>query len=48
VAEAGDLTRAALAPAGAAEVYGLTILRNDLQDSPENRTRFVLIGAPKA
>jgi len=48
VAEAGDLTRAALAPAGAAEVYGLTILRNDLQDSAENRTRFVLIGAPKA
>ncbi|MBB5745401.1 prephenate dehydratase domain-containing protein [Brevundimonas variabilis] len=47
VAEAGDPTRAALAPMGAAEVYGLSILRNDLQDSPENRTRFVLIGAPK-
>ncbi|MDZ4363572.1 prephenate dehydratase domain-containing protein [Brevundimonas sp.] len=43
VAQAGDLTRAALAPAGAAEVYGLSILRNDLQDSAENRTRFVLL-----
>ena len=43
VAAAGDLTRAALAPAGAAEVYGLSILRNDLQDSGDNRTRFVLL-----
>jgi prephenate dehydratase len=43
VAQAGDPTRAALAPAGAAEVYGLSILRNDLQDSAENRTRFVLL-----
>ena len=44
VAEAGDATRAALAPMAAAEVYGLSILRNDLQDSPDNRTRFVLLG----
>lgn len=43
VAEAGDVTRAALAPRGAAEVYGLSILRNDLQDSADNRTRFVLL-----
>ena len=47
VAEAGDRTRAALAPMAAAEVYGLTILRNDLQDSADNRTRFVLLGAKK-
>ena len=47
VAEAGDRTRAALAPMAAAEVYGLTILRNDLQDSADNRTRFVLLGAQK-
>lgn len=44
VAEAGDPSRAALAPAAAAEVYGLSILRNDLQDSADNRTRFVLLG----
>jgi prephenate dehydratase len=43
VAEAGDVTRAAVAPAGAAEVYHLSILRNDIQDSESNRTRFVLL-----
>ncbi|MBU1345550.1 MAG: prephenate dehydratase [Alphaproteobacteria bacterium] len=43
VAELGDRTRAAIAPAAAAEVYGLSILRNDLQDSDDNRTRFVLL-----
>ncbi|MBB4797400.1 prephenate dehydratase [Brevundimonas bullata] len=48
VAEAGDLTRAAVAPARAAEVYGLAVLRNDLQDFSDNRTRFVLLSAPGA
>lgn len=43
VAESRDSSRAALAPMAAAEVYGLEILRNDLQDSPDNRTRFVLV-----
>lgn len=43
VSELGDPTRAALAPVAAAEVYGLSILRNDLQDSDTNRTRFVLL-----
>lgn len=45
VAEAGDPTRAAVAPARAAEVYDLSILRNDIQDSSDNRTRFVLLSA---
>lgn len=45
VAEAGNASRAAAAPARAAEVYGLSILRNDLQDSEDNRTRFVLLSA---
>ena len=48
IAEAGDPTRGAVAPAGAAEVYGLSILRNDLQDSADNRTRFVLLHAARA
>lgn len=48
VAEAGDITRAAVAPVGAAEVYGLSILRNDIQDSEGNRTRFVLLSARTA
>jgi len=43
VAEAGDPTRAAVAPLRAAEVYELSILRNDIQDSADNRTRFVLL-----
>jgi prephenate dehydratase len=45
VAEAGDPTRAAVAPARAAEVYDLSILRHDIQDSSDNRTRFVLLSA---
>ena len=45
VAQAGDRSRAAIAPLGAAEAYGLSILRNDLQDSADNRTRFVLLSA---
>ena len=47
VADAGDVTRAAVAPARAAEVYGLSVLRNDLQDFSDNRTRFVLFTAPE-
>jgi prephenate dehydratase len=43
VADAGDRSRAAVAPSAAAEIYGLSILRNDLQDSADNRTRFVLL-----
>lgn len=48
VAEAGDLTRAAVAPTRAAEVYQLSILRNDLQDIADNRTRFLLLSAKSA
>lgn len=43
IAESGDLTRAAIAPVRAAEVYGLSIFGNDLQDSDNNQTRFVLL-----
>ena len=45
VSDAADLTRAAVAPARAAEVYGLSILSHDIQDSADNRTRFVLLSA---
>lgn len=48
VSDAGDPARAAVAPAGAADVYGLVVLRNDLQDSTDNRTRFVLLHAASA
>lgn len=43
VAEARDLTQAAIAPPLAAEIYGLEILREDVEDEDHNTTRFVLL-----
>jgi len=43
VAEAGDTPRAAIGPAVAAEIYNLKILRPDMQDAADNRTRFVVV-----
>ncbi|WP_181708369.1 prephenate dehydratase [Chthonobacter rhizosphaerae] len=43
VAEAGDLTRAALAPRFAAEIYGLDILAENVEDAAHNTTRFVIL-----
>ena len=42
VAEGGDPSRAALAPAMAAEIYGLDILERDVEDAAHNTTRFVV------
>jgi prephenate dehydratase len=42
VAEAADPSRGALAPALAAEVYGLDILARDVEDESHNTTRFVV------
>jgi prephenate dehydratase len=42
VAEMGDPSRGALAPAMAAEVYGLDILARDVEDEAHNTTRFVV------
>ena len=43
VAEANDMTRAAIAPRIAAEVYGLDILMEDIEDEKHNTTRFVVL-----
>lgn len=43
VAADRDWTRAAVAPAEAAERYGLVILARDIADHPGNRTRFVVV-----
>ncbi len=44
VAETGDPALAAIANRRAAEVYGLTVGASDIEDHPENHTRFVLVG----
>ena len=43
VAELGDRTRAALAPRIAAGLYGLDILKENVEDEAHNTTRFVIL-----
>jgi prephenate dehydratase len=43
VAERGDPSIAAIAPTIAAELYGLTIIARNVEDSPDNMTRFVIL-----
>jgi prephenate dehydratase len=43
IAELGDRSRAALAPRIAADLYGLEILREDVEDAAHNTTRFTIL-----
>jgi prephenate dehydratase len=43
VAEAGDVTRTALATKLAARIYGLRILKKDVADAKHNTTRFIVL-----
>jgi prephenate dehydratase len=43
VAEAGDTSLAAIASRLAAEIYGLDILRSDIEDEAHNTTRFLVL-----
>ncbi len=43
VAEAGDVTRAALATTLAAKIYGLRILKKKVADAKHNTTRFLVL-----
>ena len=43
VAERGDPAAAALAPPGAAALYGLDVLAGDIADADHNTTRFVIL-----
>ena len=48
VAEWADPTRAALAPRLAADIYGLEILAEDVEDEAHNTTRFVVLSKTPA
>src|SRR5579884_4514139 len=43
IAEAGDITRAALATSLAAKIYGLQILKKNVADEKHNTTRFIVL-----
>ncbi|MFK7839413.1 MAG: prephenate dehydratase [Bdellovibrionales bacterium] len=43
VAKKGDMTHGAIASTLAAEIYGLDILQEDVQDSKHNTTRFLVL-----
>ncbi len=43
IAQAGDKTRAAIASRLAAEIYGLDILADDVEDESHNTTRFIVL-----
>jgi prephenate dehydratase len=43
IADAQDVTQAAIAPPLAAEIYGLQILASDVEDEEHNTTRFVVL-----
>ncbi|MBR2527894.1 MAG: prephenate dehydratase [Blautia sp.] len=45
VAEAGDVSRAAIASRQAGEIYGLKILADNLCVNEDNATRFIIVGA---
>ncbi len=44
VAESGRRDRASIGTARGAEIYGLEVLASEIEDHPENQTRFVLVG----
>lgn len=44
VANGGDVSVAAIAPRRCAELLGLQLLRENVEDNPDNRTTFVLVG----
>ena len=47
IAESGDVTRGALAPKLAAEIYGLDVLAENVEDEAHNTTRFVILSREK-
>jgi prephenate dehydratase len=48
IAKAGDITRGALAPKLAAQIYGLDVLAENVEDEDHNPTRFVILSREPA
>jgi prephenate dehydratase len=48
LAASGDRTRAAIAGRGAAERFGLEILESEIEDRPDNQTRFLALAREQA
>ncbi len=48
IAESGDVTRAAFATSLAADIYGLQVLRENVEDQDHNTTRFIVMAADPA
>jgi prephenate dehydratase len=46
LAQSGDTTTAVVAARAAADLYGLAILRADVEDQADNTTRFVVLARP--
>lgn len=44
VADADDRARASIGTARGAELFGLVVLASEIEDHPENETRFVVVG----
>ena len=47
ISETSDITRGALAPKLAAEIYGLQVLAENVEDEAHNTTRFVVLSREK-
>ncbi|RCL00157.1 MAG: prephenate dehydratase [Candidatus Tokpelaia sp. JSC188] len=47
IAHTGDRSMAALAPYLAAKLYGLDIIQENVEDSPDNTTRFIILSREK-
>jgi prephenate dehydratase len=47
LSETKDFSRAAIATRLAAQIYGLTILKEDIEDDPNNTTRFIILSGER-
>ena len=48
VKEDGEISQAAIASAKNAQIYGLKVLRNSIQNNKNNSTRFIVVTGEKS